>query len=288
MLTNTVNVCNQYIPGQNDICIHTDKDESKTMNIPTQTQEQIHQAAKLYTTGRVALANFFPECGPTQLDMIASVLGAEAEAAKPIPSNAQRTGLQKKPVSKVVTAPTPAKTASTPKFTVVQSIAAALKAGGSPMSADDIRVALAKGNLLPKGSNPLQSIRNTLSVQKEFFTRTERGRYTLAPNVPFEVPKLGAAVAVSAPKPATKPKKVETNAFERVVGVLKKTTKPFTIPDMAKAAQLGEGYRAATTTLMTLEKQGVVSRLEKKSAGNKTLWKVDRRHLAKYLNQRQS
>lgn len=76
----------------------------------------------------------------------------------------------------------------------------------------------------------------------------------------------------------------QENVTPQIMKVLQNTSEPFTIPQITKAAKLGDRYRSVTAVLMVLKKRDVADTTGEKSESGHALWKVDPKALSSYLS----
>lgn len=250
------------------------------MNQATNPMNDVRTAARQFAEGRKALSRLFPDVTEAKLAALADIFTEDniVEPAVQV-SNVGRVGAGRGTAS------------PEERPSLKQAMVTVLKDAGESLNGDMVYAELEKRSWLPSTTNPRQYIGHTLSSSKELFLRDPdmgRGFYMLA-----EGAKSGNGKAAKPSLAKTKGKKTTPSAKElspessRVVKVLQKTTEPFTLRDVAKAAKI-PNHRSAHFLLLNLEKTGAVSRLRKKSEAGHVFWQIERKPFDQFVARHQA
>jgi len=242
----------------------------------TMQMQEVRNAAKMVAQGRETLRRLFPNLNENQLEAIASIAMDDAQIAAETPN-----------VAPVISnlARLPVVAASGEKPSLRNGIITVLKArhgkGEVDVSADAIFKELESRGWVPNSKDPRNYVGHVLSTYPALFERgKERGTYKLAKGVDVlpeqpktTAPKTNGTASADEKKMATPP--LVKDAADRIIKVLKKSSAPFSIGDVAKATKI-PNHRQVTALVMTMLKNGAVKKLPKKSKAGSSMFSVNR------------
>lgn len=241
----------------------------------TTTLNEMRDVARQYAEIRQKMATVFAGLPEGKFGAIAEILAdIEVNDTTPAVSNLSRVGVARPSAT----------TGDRPSLK--NAVTAVLRDAGKTLNGDAIFEELKKRDWLPNTKNPRHYVAVILSSNKDLFLRdAEQGRgfYKLAEGavVPETPSKAEAEKPVEKEaKPSAKVRAMETppkvkDAAERVIALLAKTRKPFSITDVAKATKIAN-HRQVTALVMTMLKRGAVKKLREKNEAKNSLFEVQR------------